>query len=132
MADFALNFDAKAFGTPAYGDLVWQNGDVALTSPTASGTTDQTLQLICNRLRLYLGEWFLDTTQGTPWYQQIFVHNTERSAIDAALQDVILGTPGVMVLTKYQAVAYPAERRYTVTFTVTTQTGGVQSGTAST
>lgn len=130
MADLALNFDPLALGTAAYGDLLWQNGDVVLTAPTADGT-DQTKQLICNRLRLYLGEWFLDTTQGTPWLQQVFVKNTDRALIDAALQDVILGTPGVVVLTQYQATAYPAERRYTVTFTVTTQTGGVQSGTAS-
>lgn len=124
MADLALNLSEDVIGTAAYGDVVLEGGDVRLTSPTQQGSTDQVVQQLNLRLRLFLGEWFLNTSDGTPWLQQVLVKGAQASAIDAAIKNVILGTPGVVALTRYQGLAQTAQRIYRVTFTVVTSTSG--------
>ena len=53
--------------TPA-GDYTFGNGLSGFyhDEPLAVGNK------ISERLKLFLGEWFLDSTDGTPWYQEIF------------------------------------------------------------
>lgn len=121
MADFSLNYDPQTLGTTDYGDLLISNGRAVLTSD--AGGTNPTLQLITQRLRLLVGEWFLNTSDGVPWLQQILVKNAKASTVDALLQDCILATPGVASLVRYEATAHRAQRRYSVSFTVTTQKG---------
>ncbi|RYF12058.1 MAG: hypothetical protein EOO40_02080 [Deltaproteobacteria bacterium] len=127
MADFALNLDPAVIGTPDYGDLLFKNGGVRLTSDTDG--TNPTLQRIVQRLRLLTGEWFLNTQEGVPWLQQILVKNASQATVDALLQDTILGTPGVLVLKQYQSTAFRAQRRYQVKFTVSTVQGNVVQST---
>lgn len=129
MADFSLNLDEAAVGTPAYGDVVMRDGDVLLTAPTQTGGTDATLQLVCTRLRLFLGEWFLNTSDGVGYLQILSTKTADASDLDAAVKNTILGTPGVVALTQYQGSAFCAQRLYKITFTIVTATGGTQSAT---
>lgn len=124
MADLSLDLRPQLVGTPQYGDLVMRNGDFVLTSPTDGDGTDQTVQFIANRLRLFLGEYFMDTSAGLPYISLASAKGTTQADIDAVVRDAILGTPGVVALTQYQGTAKRAQRLYEITFKVVTQTSG--------
>jgi hypothetical protein len=129
VGDIALNLDPKAFGTDAYGDLLWVDGGLVLTSDSDARGTNVVLQRVHTRLRLFLGEFFMDTSAGVPWLQHYLLKNPDASLIDAGIQDTILGTPGIAVLTAYSASANYAKRAYTVRFAATTQSGIALSST---
>lgn len=57
-------------------------------------------QAVLTRLRQFLGEWFLDTNDGTPWYENILGHS---QLYDLEIQDRILGTKGVKSIIYYQS-----------------------------
>jgi len=57
-------------------------------SPAAVG------QAIMTTLKLLLGEWFLDTTQGVPWFSEVLGYGTQ-GLYDQLIQGVILSVEGV-------------------------------------
>lgn len=81
-------------------------------------------QAIRTRLGLIAGEWFLDVTKGTPYNSRILGAHTV-ATYDTALQEVILGTQGVLRLTAYSSAVDPVTRAATVECTVTTIYGEV-------
>jgi hypothetical protein len=123
MGDVSLNFAPSAVGTDAYGDLLWVGNTLVLTSDIDARGSNVVTQRITTRLRLYLGEFFMDTSDGVPWLQQVLVPQPDVAAVDALVQDVILGTPGVGVLTQYEGTLDKANRNYTVRFAATTTQG---------
>ena len=74
-------------------DLVLASGDLDLVADGAA-----IRQEIDNRLRFFLGEWFLDITQGVPYLQTILVKNPDLSAIRTVLRDEILKSAGITSL----------------------------------
>lgn len=98
--------DDYTIGLPFYAD-----------SPQAVG------QAILTRLRLWQGEWFLDTTDGTPWLQNIL--GKQRLNPDIYIKNRILGTPNVSAITSYSGTFVPGTRAYAVTATCTTPFGPV-------
>lgn len=70
-------------------------------------------QAVMTRLRLYSGEWFLDTQDGTPWRTKVLGVRTAGTR-DVVLRARILGTPGVTAITSFTATVDPVSRRYTV------------------
>jgi len=128
VADLSLNLDAGRLHGGSLYDLKMVNGDFVLTDDSGATTgaaTNGILQQLVTRLRWFLGEWFLNVDGGTPWLQQILRHDADPSTVDALLQEVILGTPGVLVLTAYSGEANLAKRTYRVSFTVKTTAGVV-------
>lgn len=85
-------------------------------------TSDGVAQAIKTRLLLFRGEWFLDVTDGTPWTTQVLDKYTQ-DQYDAAIQDRILGTPGVVQITAYSSSVNTTTRTLTVNATVDTQYG---------
>lgn len=65
-----------------------------------ANTPETVGQAVLTRLRLWLGEWFLDSTDGTPYMQGILGHRTN---YDLEIQTRILGTPGVTEITDYSS-----------------------------
>jgi hypothetical protein len=59
-------------------------------------------QAILTRLKLWQGEWFLDTTDGTPYPTQVLGERYNKTP-DAAIKKRILGTPGVSQLVSYSS-----------------------------
>lgn len=55
-------------------------------------------QHVKNRFEINLGEWFLDTDIGVPYYRDIFIKNPSFATVEGILKAVILQTPGVLVL----------------------------------
>lgn len=77
-------------------------------------------QAIRTRLALWEGEWFLDTTEGTPYSNQILGMGTQM-LYDQAIQARIKGTPGVLDIASYSSSL--DNRKLTVTCTVDTVFG---------
>ncbi|MDQ0507426.1 hypothetical protein [Xanthobacter agilis] len=79
-------------------------------------------QAVKTRLALWLGEWFLDTTDGTPYNTKILGKHTSGTR-DAALRERIVGTEGVTSLDAYSSTYDPDTRSFTVSATITTDYG---------
>lgn len=125
MADLSLNLNASDLKGGGLFDLRMVNGDFVLTSDANTAGTNNVAQAILTRLRWFLGEWFLNTGGGTPWYQSILKYDSDQAEVDAVIQEVILSTPGVLVLTAYKGEANLPKRFYRVSFTVQTSAGVV-------
>lgn len=122
MADVSLDLVKTS---PTYKDFLLIDNDLALTADAQSGGTNPILQDILQRVSMFLGEWFLDVTQGVPYFEQILVKNPPQSKIDAIFQNVILGTPGVLTLTYYKFEPDFASRVLSVSFVAQTTSGKV-------
>lgn len=76
------------------GDLVTR-GKMFLTDREAIAQT------IVTRLKLFLGEYFRDVTDGTPWFQSILGKFENINAVEALLRNRIARSPGVIRLLSF-------------------------------
>lgn len=100
-------------GDYTFGD---QQADFYRDSPDTVG------QAVLTRLRLNKGEWFVDTSDGTPWSTEVLGERTV-AARDAAIKKRILGTPGVTQIDTYDSSFDPETRRLSVSATISTAYG---------
>lgn len=99
-----------------------ENGDYSFGQGSANFLVDSpaaVAQLVLTRLQLSTGEWFLDTTEGTPYATEILGTGTA-STRDLAVQERILETQGVTGIADYASVVDPATRAFTVAATIDT------------
>lgn len=87
--------------------------DLYRDEPMAVGQAAQT------RLLLWLGEWFLDIEQGTPYMQGILGKHSQAEA-DLTIQDRILATEGVTNIENYESLINADNRSMSVTMTLNT------------
>jgi len=95
-------------------------GDYTIGQPWYVNNTNAVAQAIKTRLNLWLAEWFIDTSDGTPWLTQVFGPRASRNP-DAAIRQRILQTPGVTGLVSYQSTYFGATRQIQVQAQVQTQ-----------
>jgi hypothetical protein len=95
-------------------DLQLTGNDLTLTSGLQA-----TEQAVRQRLGLWQGNWFLDTSAGVPYLQQVFVKGTTLGAIRAILLAEVAGTVGIETIDSF-TVEPLANRGLDVTFTATT------------
>lgn len=100
-----------------------ENGDIATQGVQFISGREEVAQTVLTRLRLYLGEYFRDTTDGTPWHEQILGKFQNLAAAEAALRARIANTPGVIRLTSFSADFDVTTRKYTVTAGILTEFG---------
>ena len=118
MSDLLLDLDPDSAN---YGDFLLTNNDLTIV-------TDQKLgieQFILQRLRTYLGEWFMDLSIGVDYFGQILLKNPDIADIDAIIQTTILQTPGVNELVAYSFNPNFQTRVLSLAFTVNTISGVV-------
>lgn len=99
------------------------NGDIVTQGQQFISGKKEVAQTVLTRLRLFLGEYFRDITDGTPWYEQILGKFTSLSAAEAALRARIANTPGVVRLTSFSADFDINNRTYSVTAGILTEDG---------
>jgi hypothetical protein len=106
----------------ANGDYVFGHGDAdfLVNSPAAVA------QAIETRLRLFLGEYFLDTTVGMPWQTAVLGYNTSL-VYDAAIRNCIEETQGFLSFVSYSSTLNKATRVLTVSAVVNTLYSGQPS-----
>lgn len=100
-----------------------ENGDIVTQGVIFVTGQQEIEQTIRTRLRLFLGEYFRDITDGTPWFEQILGKGTSQSAREAALRNRIARTPGVIRLTSFSTDFDLNTRKLTVTASVLTSFG---------
>lgn len=71
------------------------------------------VQAVETRLELVEGEWFMDQTEGTPYYTEILGKGTG-SLYDSAIKSRISGTQGVTALNSYQSQLNDTTRHLSV------------------
>lgn len=87
---------------------------------------DSVRQQLLIKLKLWRGEWFLDTEFGTPYLQSILGKQLTLSGAVAALRTSILEVSGVRTITTF-SYKYSAQlRTLTVDFSVDTPFGLVE------
>lgn len=84
-------------------------------------TPETVAQAVLTRLRLVRGEWFLDTSEGTPYLTQILGEHT-KGLYDQAIKTRILNTPGVVSIVEYVSLM-DAARNLAVSCTINTLYG---------
>lgn len=99
---------------PVTHDLVFVNGQATVTQ-TQSEIVTQRLKIA---LYTFLGEWFLDTSIGVPYFQQIFGKVRSKSAIDVIFQNIIANDEGVVEIREFSSDLSTSDRGYTMTFKV--------------
>jgi hypothetical protein len=87
-------------------------------------------QAVETRLLLFAGEWFLDTTEGTPWggfplnplvVQQGRILGAHTALTrDVAIKTRTLGTQGLSNIANYDSQFEPNGRRFSVQMTIST------------
>ncbi len=100
------------------GDYTFGSGqlDFYRDVPEAVGQAVQT------RLLLWLGEWFLNTDDGTPFMLGILGNHSIETA-NVTIQDRILGTQGMVSIENFQSERDPDSRTLSVSCDINTVYG---------
>ena len=101
-------------------DLVLVDGNV----PLYPGV-DQRIDCV---LRTFLGEWWLDRTQGLPYFAEMLKKNPDLSVVRQAFAAVILSVPGVRKIIKLETKFTASTRTLSVNFEVQGTDATVASG----
>ena len=99
------------------------NGDIVTSGTQFLTEQEEIAQTIYTRLRLFLGEYFRDVTDGTPWFEQILGKAVNMTAREAVLRKRIANTSGVIRLVSFSTDFDRDSMTYTVTASVLTQYG---------
>lgn len=95
-----------------------ENGDYAINSFCSQ--SQATIQAVTTRLRLFLGEWFLNLDSGVPWYQRVLRKPERLADTEQIIRETILQTIGVDKLVNFDLVFDKETRKVAVRFTATT------------
>ena len=76
-------------------------------------------QVVSTRLRLWLGQWYLNVPDGTPYMTQVLGKYTDNLR-DAAVQARIYGAPGVTQIQAYNSELDRQSRDWTVNASIDT------------
>jgi len=92
-----------------------------------NGTTPVTYEnrlTVAQRLKIKLltfrGEYFLNTTEGIPYFQTIFKRGVSKSTIDTIFQEAILSEPDVLEIIEFNSIIDVQTRTYQLSFKVRT------------
>lgn len=102
-------------------DIYFVNGQLAFVTEK-----DYVAQRVRTRLQLFLGEWFLDISQGVPWFEEILVKPANIVTTQALIKNTILNTPEVTGIESYSDSFDPVNRKYTVNTVINSIYGQVQ------
>ena len=99
------------------------NGDYTFGHSRFSKDTPETVAMaVKSRLRLWLGEWFLDDRKGTPHAQKGLGKNPAQGYA-LAVKERILNTPGVTKITAFGLDLNTPTRKITITAAIDTLYG---------
>lgn len=98
------------------------NGDYTVNRPFLADSPACVAQAVLTRLQLWQGEWFVDSTDGTPYNQQI-LGKPNNASQDAVIKQRILATPGVTSIMSYSSRYDAKARALNITARIDTQFG---------
>jgi len=107
--------------------MVDENGDMRFGRNQADYHRDSpegVAQIAQSRLQLYRGEWFRDTTDGTPWRTEVLGKYTGPTR-DLVIRSRILGTPRLTGIDAYASQLNRDTRGFAAQVTISTQYGPI-------
>lgn len=105
-------------------DLDLSSGNLVVVDSLAQ----ETAQKLSNKFQLFLGEWFIDTRIGVPWFQQILIKNPDLSAVGQLFRKIILNTPGVASILQADLTMLTSQRKLIASFKVLVTDGSIIEG----
>ena len=102
---------------PLTHDLDIQDGDLFLGADVA--------QAVKIRLLFIRGEWFLNTLEGVPYFEQVFIKNPNLDHIAAIFRATIIETPGVKDIFNFDFDFVPTTRTFTLAWSADTDQGEI-------
>lgn len=99
----------------ADGDYTFGRGDNTWLVNSPEAVT----QAVKTRFLLWYGQWFLDTTAGTPWIQSV-LGKQKPETYNLAIRQRLLETPGVKAIQAFDTTMDSATRRVVFTATIDT------------
>lgn len=95
--------------------MIFVNGPLTKSDVTQP-LVETVQQRLFIRLRTFLGEWFLNTAYGVPYFQDVLGKKTTKSAVDLIMQQQILAEVGVKEITYFNSTLI--NRQYSLNFRV--------------
>ena len=102
------------------GDLTITNGDLVILEGL-----DAIRQHVDVRLKFLLGENFLDTREGIPYFERVLGKITSLTAVSEIFRSAILNTPGVINLNNFRFDFDGVTRKLFIDFTAQTTEGSL-------
>ena len=110
MYDIAMDINTN--------DIVLQGGDIMMID-----NAERVAQQIAIALRFWLGEWFLNTTDGVPYLEYILVKQPNMAHVRQILTEQIQSVEGVKAVTNMELTFNQRERIMLVEYTADTDYG---------
>lgn len=110
----------------AYDLQLDKNGDLAISAAGSIAViegAERVAQQIKVTLKMFLGDWFLDTDFGVPYLESILVKTPNRAEIESIFRARILDVPGVDSITSMSLNIDREMRQLFVSFEVDTPHG---------
>ena len=104
------------------GDAVFINGPLTLAGIRQSAQ-DVVAQRLTIRLRSFLGDWFINTTYGMPYFEKVLIKNVSKTTVDNIFREQILAESGVLEIQQFSSTFDASSRLYSCSFTVLTREG---------
>jgi hypothetical protein len=99
-------------------------GDYTIGKPFLDNSPTCVAQAVQTRLKLWKGEFFADTTDGTPYSEEVLGKRGQRVP-EAAIKKRILGTPGVTSITAFSSQYDGDTRAQLMNATIDTAYGSI-------
>lgn len=99
-------------------DLTTENYDLVLIDGM-----ELTTQLLNIRLWFFFAEWYLDTSQGVRFFEDVMVKNPDLGAIEILLKETIMATENVNSILEFTMEYDNTLRKLSVQFSVDTTYG---------
>lgn len=93
-------------------DLVIEDDDLVIVDGVAAVSQEVKI-----RLQFFLGEWFLDTRIGVPYFEKILGQKPRITALKGLFRKAIMSTPGMISMSDYFVTYEGTTRVLTVRFT---------------
>lgn len=105
--------------------IVVPKGDLQLTNGTTvvKDAGDYAAQRITASLNVFLGEWFLDTRIGLPWFRDLLIHSPNADTVITTFRTAIMNTPGIVSVPLLTVDLDTTARIATVNFTAVYESG---------
>jgi hypothetical protein len=104
-------------------------GDYTIGKPFLENSPTCVAQAVSTRLKLWKGEYFVNTSDGTPYSEEVLGKRQQRVP-ESAIKKRILGTPGVTSITAFSSQYDGDTRQLLINATIDTLYGSVPISTA--
>ncbi|QJC78964.1 hypothetical protein [Pseudomonas umsongensis] len=86
-------------------------------------SAEEVAQNVLTRLKFFLGEWFLDTADGTDWFGSVLGKGSALASRESVIRRRILLTPGCAGMTAFSMTTDIATRQLTVSASIVSSSG---------